>query len=84
MKKINVLLSLIVLGTTACSHSMQKTSAEIFDSNAVANQYEYATGLNYYVKGHVLKFQTDYTFLMNTRGLNLNDHRIRTQAQLVF
>ncbi len=53
-------------------------------SNAVANQYEYAVALNYFIKGHGFKIQTDYAVLMNPRGLNLNDHRVRTQAQLIF
>lgn len=53
-------------------------------SNAAINQYEYAAGLNYFIKGQALKLQGDYTLLMNPRGLNLNDHRLRTQLQLIF
>jgi len=48
------------------------------------DQYEYAGVLNYFVKGHSIKLQTDYTFTMNNRGQGLNDHRIRTQMQVVF
>lgn len=55
-------------------------------SNAVANQYEYTAGLNYFIftKGHGIKLQTDYALIMNNRGLNLNDHRVRTQMQVIF
>lgn len=50
----------------------------------VVNQYEYALGLNYFVAGHGIKFQTDYSLLQNNRGVNLNDHRVRTQMQVIF
>ena len=53
-------------------------------SNAVRNQYEYAAALNYFIKGHGIKIQTDYALLLNNRGLNLNDHRFRTQLQVIF
>jgi hypothetical protein len=53
-------------------------------SNAIANQYEYAIALNYFIKGHGIKIQTDYGLLLNTRGLNLNDHRVRSQVQVIF
>lgn len=53
-------------------------------SNAIANQYEYGGEVGYYFNKHNLKLQTDYSLLMNPRGLNLNDHRIRTQVTLVF
>jgi len=53
-------------------------------SNAIANQYEYTAELGYYFNKHNLKLQTDYSLLMNQRGPNLNDHRIRTQVTLVF
>ncbi|OGQ23552.1 MAG: hypothetical protein A3I05_08825 [Deltaproteobacteria bacterium RIFCSPLOWO2_02_FULL_44_10] len=48
------------------------------------NQYEYAFALNTFFNKHSLKLQTDYAFLINNRGQNLNDHRIRTQLQVVF
>lgn len=60
-----------------------RSAAAIF-SDAITNQYEYAATLNYFIKGHGIKIQTDYSFLMNARGLNLNDHRVRTQLQVVF
>ncbi len=60
-----------------------RTNATIF-TDAVANQYEHAVGLNYFVAGHGIKFQLDYSLLMNNRGLNLNDHRVRTQMNLIF
>ncbi len=48
----------------------------------------YTAGLNYYLHGHNLKFQTDYSFLDNDnfRGLaNARDaHRFRLQAQFLF
>lgn len=53
-------------------------------SNATANQHEYAVALNYFVAGHGIKLQTDYALVMNSRGLNLNDHRFRTQMQVIF
>lgn len=55
----------------------------IFDA-ATPHQYEYALALNYFVLGHGFKFQTDYAFLMNNRGINLNDHRVRNQLQVIF
>lgn len=55
-----------------------------FFDGATPNQYEYGTALNYFIKGHGLKWQTDYALLMNNRGLNLNDHRFRTQVQVIF
>lgn len=53
-------------------------------TGATPNQYEYAGGVNYYVKGHRLKLVSDYALLRNVRGQGLTDHRIRTQAQVVF
>ena len=55
----------------------------IFDG-AAANQYEYSTGLNYFIVGHGIKLQSDYAVLLNSRGQDLNDHRIRVQMQVVF
>ncbi|MBI1909857.1 MAG: hypothetical protein HYS22_06780 [Deltaproteobacteria bacterium] len=60
-----------------------KAGGTIF-SGAVPNQYEYASGFNYFIKGHPIKLQTDYTFLINNRGQDLKDHRIRTQMQVTF
>lgn len=59
-------------------------SAGAIFSNATANQYEHSLALNYFIVGHGIKLQTDYALLMNNRGLNLNDHRFRTQLQVVF
>lgn len=54
-------------------------------SNATVNQYEYAAGVNYYVKGHGIKFQTDYTLLANSGGVqNKNDHVVRAAMNLIF
>lgn len=60
-----------------------KTAGAVF-SNATANQYEHSAGINYFIAGHGIKLQTDYALLMNNRGLNLNDHRFRTQLQAIF
>jgi len=48
------------------------------------DQFEYALDLNYFINGHSLKLQTDYTLLMNNRGQDLNDHRVRVQAVALF
>lgn len=53
-------------------------------SDTTRNQYEYAAAFNYFIKGHALKVQSDYALIMNNRGLNLNDHRFRTQLQVIF
>ena len=52
----------------------------------VANQFEYALGINYFpfMKGHGIKFQTDYAILKGVRGFGLEDHRIRTAMNLIF
>lgn len=60
-----------------------RQSGTVF-SDAIPNQYEHAVALNYFILGHGLKIQTDYGLLMNVRGLNQNDHRFRTQLQLIF
>lgn len=60
-----------------------RSSGAIF-KGVTRNQYEYSAGLNYFIKGHSLKLQTDYALLLNARGQNLNDHRFRTQMQVVF
>ncbi len=48
----------------------------------------YTGGLNYYIHGHNLKFQTDYSFLDNDsfRGQPKarDAHRFRLQAQFLF
>jgi phosphate-selective porin OprO and OprP len=46
--------------------------------------YEYVLALSYYIDGHPIKFQTDFSYLLNVRGQGLNDERIRTQMTLVF
>ncbi len=60
-----------------------RSSGAIF-SGAIPNQYEHSVGLNYYIKGHSIKWQTDYSILRNTRVVGLTDHRIRTQMQIIF
>ncbi|HEX9455388.1 MAG TPA: hypothetical protein VGA27_13530 [Candidatus Binatia bacterium] len=49
---------------------------------------EYTAGMNYYIHGHNLKFQGDYSFLDNEnfRGLGSarDAHRFRLQAQFLF
>lgn len=60
-----------------------KTSAALFNK-AVRNEYEYALGFNYFIKGHAIKLATDYSYLVNARGFGLNDHRVRSQLQLMF
>ncbi|MBI2067437.1 MAG: hypothetical protein HYT77_05440 [Deltaproteobacteria bacterium] len=60
-----------------------RTSGAIF-SNGAVNQYEYALVLNYFIKGHGIKLQTDYAFLPNNRGQNLNDHRVRSALNFIF
>lgn len=60
-----------------------KAGTTVF-SDATRNQHEYSLGFNYFIVGHGIKFQTDYAVLLNNRGQNLNDHRFRTQMQLIF
>ncbi len=60
-----------------------KTGGAVF-SNAVRNEYEYAADLNYFFKGHAVKLQADYTYLVNNRASTLNDQQFRTQLQLMF
>lgn len=60
-----------------------RTDGTVF-SDAIPNQYEHQVAFNYFILGHGLKIQTDYGLLMNVRGLNLNDHRVRSQLQLIF
>lgn len=47
---------------------------------------EYSAGLNYYLYGHHVKLQMDYSFLDRDpfRGPNRNDHRLRVQTQILF
>lgn len=59
-----------------------RADGTVFDT--AVNQYEYAAALNYFIQGHGIKFQTDYSLIQNNRGANLNDHRVRTQMQMVF
>ncbi|MBI4126414.1 MAG: hypothetical protein HY465_02865, partial [Deltaproteobacteria bacterium] len=53
----------------------------------VTNRYEYVAGFNFFPKGigHGIKFQTDYSFLMNSQGTpNQNDHQFRVAVNVVF
>lgn len=57
-------------------------------SGAVRKTTAYSAGLNYYIHGHNLKFQTDYSYLDNSRFSgqpNARDrHRFRFQTQFLF
>jgi hypothetical protein len=63
-----------------------------FDTLNVAGVYRkttaYTAGLNYYVYGHNLKFQTDYSYLDNQRfsgqSRARDAHRFRFQTQILF
>jgi hypothetical protein len=50
------------------------------------NVTEYTIGLNYYLRGHNVKLQTDYSLLTKApfSGGHANDHRLRIQAQFLF
>ncbi|MBI2340949.1 MAG: hypothetical protein HYU99_11395 [Deltaproteobacteria bacterium] len=56
----------------------------VFFDDATPNQYEYVGGLDYFIKGYPLRIHADYGLIMNNRGLNLNDQRIRAQVQLML
>ncbi len=59
--------------------------ASTFFTNAVVNEHEYAMSLNWFIKGHPIKFQTDVAYLINNGGtLNQDDFRVRNQLQFVF
>lgn len=47
---------------------------------------EYTIGLNYYLYGHNVKMQMDYSFLDSDQfsGSNLGNHQLRLQTQLLF
>ncbi|MGE0826443.1 MAG: porin [Candidatus Binatia bacterium] len=47
---------------------------------------EYTAGLNYYVYGHNVKLQVDYSFLDSDPfvGTSRSDHRLRVQTQVLF
>lgn len=47
---------------------------------------EYVLGLNYYLYGHHVKLQMDYSFLERDPfiGRNRDDHRLRVQTQVLF
>lgn len=46
---------------------------------------EYMGGLNYYIKGHMMKIQTDYTLIRNVSGFRGQSNQIlRTQLTFVF
>lgn len=59
-----------------------KTGGTVFET--APNPFEYALALNYFIAGHGIKLQSDYTLLMNSRGQDLNDHQFRTQMQVIF
>ncbi len=69
-----------------------RVSGVEFDKSNVSGVFRkttaYTAGLNYYIFGHNLKFQTDYSFLDNDnfRGqASARDaHRFRLQAQFLF
>jgi hypothetical protein len=48
------------------------------------NQYEYTAALNYFINGHALKIQGDYSLLQNARAQGTLDHRARLQFQVIF
>lgn len=49
------------------------------------NSDEITAGLNYYFFKHQVKLQTDYSYLRNNGAVQgQNDHRWRTQAQVLF
>ncbi|MBI4412106.1 MAG: hypothetical protein HY541_06455 [Deltaproteobacteria bacterium] len=56
----------------------------VFFDDATPNQYEYVGGLDYFIKGYPLRVHADYGLIMNNRGLNLNDQRVRAQVQLML
>lgn len=56
----------------------------VFFDSIVPNQYEYVGGIDYFIKDYALRVHADYGFIMNNRGLNLNDHRVRAQVQLML
>src|SRR5262249_27202417 len=58
-------------------------SGGVIFSDAIPNQYEHGAVLGYYFNKHNLKLQTDYALIRNQRGLDLNDHQIRTQLTVV-
>lgn len=60
-----------------------RTSAAILEAGTT-NPYEHSGVINYFFKKHSIKLQTDYSFLANARGFNLNDHRVRSQVQVIF
>lgn len=47
---------------------------------------EYTVGLNYYLYGHNVKLQLDYSFIENDpfSGSDSEDHRVRVQTQILF
>jgi phosphate-selective porin OprO/OprP len=63
-----------------------------FDQSNVSGVFRkttaYTAGLNYYFYGHNLKFQTDYSFLDNSRFSGQpkarDNHRFRFQTQILF
>ena len=53
-------------------------------SRTSVSQREYGTALNYYLQGHHLKFQLDYTALEDESENNPWSHRVIGQMQLSF
>jgi hypothetical protein len=55
-------------------------------SGVLGDTTEYTLGLNYYLYGHNVKFQGDYSLLDRDlfTGRNRTDHRLRLQAQILF
>lgn len=61
----------------------------LFSAQRSKNQYEHSIGLNYFIVGHGIKLQADYSLLQNSASKDggreeVNDSRIRTQFQVIF
>jgi hypothetical protein len=56
------------------------------DPEAINRGSEDSLGVNYYIHGHNIKVQTDYSLVHQQPFLGeaRNDHRVRTQLQLLF
>jgi phosphate-selective porin OprO/OprP len=66
-------------------------ASQLFLAGPFNNKGEFSAGFNYYILGHDLKIQTDYSFLRNSvdpskfNGSSIqDDHRIRVQLQTWF
>lgn len=54
-------------------------------NGATANEYEYAGGVNYFIKGHPIKLQADFTHLRNSGGTAAkNDNIVRAAMNIIF